>query len=101
MNLARGWVFDGGSTATPSVITWQHVVITWRHVVIDLLLAAAGAGAVALPAAFTLWQGTVGRVGVTAPSVGALPALLVVLLCLVMVALLRRARTVRNLLRRY
>lgn len=94
VNLARGRVFDcgcAGSAVAPSTISW-------RHVVLDLLLAAvAAAVAVAPSASAELWLGPSGPIRVVTPGVDVLPVLLAVLICLVVIAVLRRAIAVRGL----
>jgi uncharacterized membrane protein YphA (DoxX/SURF4 family) len=94
VNLARGRVFDcgcSGSAVAPSTIRW-------RHVVLDLVLAAlATAIATAPPAAAQVWRGPAGLAQVAVQSGGAFPILLAVLVCLVMMAVLRRAAIVRSL----
>jgi len=94
INLARGRVFDcgcAGSAVAPSTIGWQHVAV-------DLLLAAVAAAiAVAPPASAELWPGPSGPIRVAVPGIDVLPVLLAVLICLVVMAVLRRAIAVRGL----
>jgi hypothetical protein len=69
-------------------------VIGWRHVTTDVVLAGAAAAVALAPPPADLFLGPGGLARVSMPGGGAFPVLLSVVLCLVMVALSRRASTV-------
>lgn len=93
INLARGRSFDcgcGGSVAP--------ALISWRHVLLDLVLAAgAAAVAIAPPPVAELWRGPAGAAQVSVAASGAWPVLLAVVVLLILLAVLKRAATIRSL----
>ncbi len=96
INLARGRVFNCGCAgAAPQEIGWTHVASN------TAMAAVAIAVAIAPPRTLVVWPGVAGPFPVTTPRADALPVVLAVVLCLVMVTVLRRASSVRALAERF
>lgn len=92
INLARGRTFDCGCAGT------ARSTISWAHVLADVALAALAAViALAPPVTLALWPGVAGPFSVLTPRGAIIPVLLTVILALVLAAVWKRARSVRDL----